>query len=86
MWNGYAMLVAIVFRVLWGFFGGSTARFAQFVAPWKALTYLPSLLRIPGTKYLGHNPAGGLWIRCDPRHLFPASVSSASIRRTRTAL
>ena len=56
------MLVAIVFRVLWGFFGGSTARFSQFVAPWKAFAYLPSLLRIPDTKYLGHNPVGGVWI------------------------
>ena len=62
VWNGYAVLVAVVFRVLWGFFGGSTARFSHFVRPWKALVYLPSLLRIPGAKYLGHNPLGGLWI------------------------
>ena len=61
-WNGYAVLVAIIFRVLWGFVGGSTARFSHFVKPWKALAYLPSVLRIPGTKYLGHNPPGGLWI------------------------
>ena len=61
-WNGYAVLVAVVFRVLWGFFGGSTARFSHFVRPWKALAYLPSLVRVPGPKYLGHNPLGGLWI------------------------
>lgn len=61
-WNGYAVLVAVVFRILWGFFGGSTARFSHFVRPWKALVYLPSLFRIPGTQYLGHNPLGGLWI------------------------
>lgn len=62
IWNGYAVLVAVVFRVLWGLVGGSTARFSHFVRPWKALLYLPSLLRVPGTKYLGHNPLGGLWI------------------------
>jgi len=54
-WNGYAALILIVFRILWGFAGGSTARFISFVAgPKKVLAYLRD-----GTKYLGHNPLGG---------------------------
>lgn len=61
-WNGYALLVAIVFRVLWGFCGGSTARFSHFVKPWGVFAYLPTLLRVAGTRYLGHNPMGGIWI------------------------
>jgi len=54
-WNGYAVLILIVFRILWGFVGGTTARFASFVAgPRRALDYLRG-----GVAYLGHNPVGG---------------------------
>jgi cytochrome b len=57
-WNGYAALVLIVFRALWGFGGGSTARFSNFVVgPRRLLSYLRG-----GTKYLGHNPLGGLMV------------------------
>ncbi|MBB5046624.1 cytochrome b [Rhodopseudomonas rhenobacensis] len=53
--NGYAALVLITFRVLWGFVGGSTARFANFfAAPGKVFVYLQAK-----TKFLGHNPLGG---------------------------
>ena len=34
-WNGYAILVLIVWRVFWGFTGSSTARFKSFFYwPW----------------------------------------------------
>jgi cytochrome b len=47
--------VLIVFRILWGFTGGSTARFASFLAgPVKVLGYLRGK-----PKFLGHNPLGG---------------------------
>ncbi|MFZ5735315.1 MAG: cytochrome b/b6 domain-containing protein [Pseudomonadota bacterium] len=53
--NGYAALVLIVFRILWGFVGGSTARFGNFVAmPGKVLAYIADK-----KKFLGHNPLGG---------------------------
>jgi cytochrome b len=59
IWNGYAILILIVFRVLWGFFGGSTARFSAFVAsPSAALAYLRGQWRGMRLHYLGHNPAG----------------------------
>lgn len=59
-WNGYAALVLIVFRVLWGFAGGSTARFSGFVAgPRQSIAYGLSLLRGRSARYLGHNPLGG---------------------------
>lgn len=55
IWNGYAALTLIVFRLLWGFVGGSTARFASFVAgPRRVLDYLRRR-----RAYLGHNPLGG---------------------------
>lgn len=53
--NGYTALVLIVFRILWGFVGGSTARFGSFVAmPGKVLAYIADK-----KKFLGHNPLGG---------------------------
>src|SRR3954465_728097 len=30
-WNGYAVLILLVFRLLWGVFGSSTARFSTWV-------------------------------------------------------
>lgn len=58
IWSGLAILTLLVFRMLWGLFGSSTARFSN-------------LVRGPGTvfKYLrdsrswrvaGHNPLGAL--------------------------
>lgn len=58
-WNGYAILVLLVFRVLWGFVGGSTSRFSAFLTwPWNAVRYLRRALAKGHGAYLGHNPAG----------------------------
>ncbi len=59
-WNGYAILVLIVWRVIWGFTGSSTARFKSFFYwPWVAAGYgLDFVLRRP-RHFLGHNPLGG---------------------------
>jgi cytochrome b len=58
-WNGYAILVLLVFRVLWGFAGSSTSRFTAFIHwPWRALGYLRDLLMGKERRYLGHNPLG----------------------------
>jgi cytochrome b len=57
-WNGIAILVLVVFRLLWGFFGSSTARFRTFVkGPAAVLAYL----RAPA-RTLGHNPVGALMV------------------------
>lgn len=53
---GYAVLTLLLFRILWGFVGGTHARFASFVKG-------PSAIRayLNGTyKGLGHNPIGAL--------------------------
>ena len=58
-WNGMAILVLLVFRLLWGFFGASTARFASFLSwPWTAAGYGLDLLRGRDRHFLGHNPLG----------------------------
>ncbi len=60
MWNGLAILVVLVFRLLWGVVGGSTARFAGFLAgPGAVIGYVAALLKGRPRHYLGHNPAGG---------------------------
>lgn len=62
-WTGYAILVLVVFRILWGFVGGSTARFVNFAAgPGAALSYGLALLQGRSPKYLGHNPLGGAMV------------------------
>jgi cytochrome b len=59
-WNGLAILVVLVFRLLWGFVGGSTARFAGFLyGPRTAVSYVTSLLRGRPQHFLGHSPLGG---------------------------
>jgi cytochrome b len=62
-WNGYAILVLIVFRLLWGFVGSSTSRFAAFFpSPFKSLRYAAGMLRGAKEPYLGHNPLGSWMI------------------------
>lgn len=56
--SGLAVLFLLLFRILWGFFGSSTARFNSFVrGPGALLTYL----RNPqGWRGVGHTPLGAL--------------------------
>ena len=56
LWSGIAVLTLILFRLLWGFFGSSTARFAGFVRGPAAIgDYLRGSWR-----GIGHNPLGAL--------------------------
>ena len=56
---GYAMLAALLFRVVWGFVGTRHARFAAFTFPPRAaLDYAAGLTRGRPPHYTGHNPVG----------------------------
>ncbi|MDR6954374.1 cytochrome b [Ancylobacter sp. 3268] len=60
MWNGLAILTVLVFRLLWGVVGGSTARFLGFLrGPVAAVSYVRGLVTGRKVAYLGHNPLGG---------------------------
>lgn len=62
-WNGMAILVLLVFRILWGFVGGTTSRFQSFIRwPWTALGYLKDTFSGRPRHFLGHNPAGSWMI------------------------
>lgn len=56
---GTLLLALLLFRILWGFFGSSTARFTSFVkGPGAVIAYLRGIWDKHG-EVLGHNPAGG---------------------------
>ncbi|MBF0434883.1 MAG: cytochrome b/b6 domain-containing protein [Magnetococcales bacterium] len=60
LWNGYAILTLLVFRIIWGFVGSSTARFTNFMTGWSEVVhYLKSTMHGNAPSYPGHNPAGG---------------------------
>lgn len=58
IWSGIAVLTLLVFRILWGFVGSSTARFANFVrGPRGIFEYLRDM---KGWRPVGHTPLGAL--------------------------
>lgn len=60
LWSGSTMLALLLFRIVWGIFGSTTARFSDFVrSPRTAFRYLRSLGRGEKPLHAGHNPAGG---------------------------
>ena len=60
-YSGYAVLTLLVFRLFWGFAGGSTARFASFVkGPGATLAYARTLFSRAPSQSPGHNPLGAL--------------------------
>jgi cytochrome b len=56
IWSGCAILTLLVFRLLWGFFGSSTARWPSFVRGPRAII---AFLKGKWTG-IGHNPLGAL--------------------------
>lgn len=60
-WSGSLLLTLLIFRLLWGVVGSTTARFSRFVTrPRIAIGYLKSLMKgVEKLSYPGHNPAGG---------------------------
>lgn len=60
---GEGVLALVIYRVVWGLIGSSTARFSQFLrGPRAVIAYLRRLAagQLPSAK--GHNPVGGLMI------------------------
>ena len=56
IWSGCAVLTLLIFRLLWGFVGSSTARFSSFVrGPWTVAAYLRGRWSA-----VGHTPLAAL--------------------------
>jgi cytochrome b len=59
-WSGFAILVLVAFRLVWGFIGGQQSRFSTFVkGPAAVIRYASSLLSKDSKRHIGHNPLGG---------------------------
>lgn len=59
-WCGYAVIALTGFRILWGFLGSQTSRFADFLrGPAAVLRYLKSQSSTNPQFSIGHNPLGG---------------------------
>jgi cytochrome b len=60
LWSGSALLALLLFRLVWGIVGSTTARFSDFVhSPRATFRYLRALAAGEKPRYAGHNPAGG---------------------------
>ena len=58
--GGYAILTLVLFRILWGFAGGTHARFGDFLrGPAKVARYAGMLVKDTVAAHRGHNPLGG---------------------------
>ena len=61
--SGYAALVLVAARIVWGFIGAGHARFASFVPqPTAFIRYVGAMLRGREPRHLGHNPAAAVMI------------------------
>ena len=59
-WFGYATLALIAFRLLWGFCGSQTSRFADFLrGPRAVFAYIRALFSTNPQTRIGHNPLCG---------------------------
>ena len=60
---GTVVAALLVFRILWGFWGSTYARFGSFlVSPITALTHAFDLMRGKADHHTGHNPVGTMMI------------------------
>ncbi len=63
VWAGYAVIVLVAFRLLWGLVGTRHARFWNFLrGPSETLAYARDLLTGEDKHYPGHNPLGALMV------------------------
>src|SRR5262245_44601396 len=60
IWSGFAILTLLIFRILWGIVGSTTARFSNFVkGPFAGLHHVRALLAPGPPREVGHNAVGG---------------------------
>lgn len=63
LWCGYAVVVLVGFRIIWGLVGTYHARFWNFIrGPVHTVSYALKTLRNKETHYAGHNPLGAIMV------------------------
>lgn len=62
-WAGLSVLALVLARILWGFYGSTSARFADFIAsPGRMIVYLSAVVQRKVPPIAGHTPTGGWMI------------------------
>ena len=62
-YSGYAIMVYLVARIVWGVVGTHHALFVDFAySPTQIGHYLSDVVRFRAHRYIGHNPAGGAMV------------------------
>ena len=60
---GYAILVLLGLRFIWGFIGTRYARFSNFIYGIDTIKqYFQDVIHFSAKRYVGHNPLGGLMV------------------------
>jgi len=63
VWSGYAVIILVAFRIIWGIVGTRYARFSQFLkGPTATFRYALGLLGRRAPSYAGHNPLGACMV------------------------
>jgi len=63
VWAGYFIVMLIVFRIIWGFFGPEYSRISSFVYSVRdTFSHVKGLFLLRPSHYMGHNPLGALMI------------------------
>lgn len=63
VWAGYAVIVLVAFRIVWGVVGTRHARFWNFLrGPSTTLAYARDLVAGKDAHFAGHNPLGALMV------------------------
>lgn len=63
LWSGYALIILVSFRIVWGLVGTYHARFTHFVKnPVATAKYALSVFKKRDKHYLGHNPLGAVMV------------------------
>ncbi|MDB5986922.1 MAG: cytochrome [Nevskia sp.] len=76
VWCGYAVIVLVSFRLLWGLVGTRHARFWNFVCgPASTARYALGWMRGEPQRYAGHNPLGALMVMALLLALFAQACS-----------
>ncbi|RZK02031.1 MAG: cytochrome B [Flavobacterium sp.] len=63
LWCGYAVIVLVSFRIIWGLVGTYHARFSNFIRnPLTTIKYALNTLKNTEKHYVGHNPLGAIMV------------------------
>jgi cytochrome b len=83
VWIGEATLALLLYRIVWGFVGSDTARFASFLrSPLTGLRHLAAFNKVEPDNQVGHNEAGG-WMVVILLALIAAQVGTGLFIRNR---